>query len=178
VKISLNLKEKLRNFSQGLKKRVRNLPPPVREWGVFSGWIAGLLLVCILAWALTGGLRIRLLMNQVNRFLESRQSVWRLAEPLLSRGAGSSRFGSWFALAARDSRDPSSETGLLFMLQSGVQNMAVLAVIDRSGHVESLEPASENARSRFQTVPEGIRALYVRRIEESLAQVRLERMND
>lgn len=166
-------------------ERLPRIPAPVREWGIFAAWIAGLLLVTVLGWSLTGAVRRSLLLRQVNRALVLRESGLRLVDPLTVRGRGSSRFGAWFSVllinepdgrgtvSGADDRD--AWRGVIFPLMSGVRSMTMLAIVDGAGRVESLFPISANAQSQFDALPGGTVNLYIQRIEDNFGRIRWER---
>ena len=168
-----------------LFKRLPHIPEPVGEWGIFAAWIAGLLLITVLGWSLTGNVRRFLLLRQVNRVLVLRESGLRLVEPLAVRGRGSSRFGVWFSVLTvygRAGNDDFSgagsgntRRGVVFPLMSGVRSMTMLAIVDGVGRVESLFPISANAQFQFESLPPGTVNLYVQRIEENFGRIRWER---
>jgi hypothetical protein len=153
-----------------IKERLQNLPPPVKEWGVFAAWIGALLLVGTLAWALTGPVRSRVLIRQANRSLVRQDSIIRLDAPLstLTVPGRISQIGFWFTLL------DSEKHGVVFSIMSGSFNAVVLGIVDVSGRVEELIPLSANARSQFSAIPVGTMNLYLRRIEESYGKFRWE----
>jgi hypothetical protein len=144
-----------------VKERLQNLPPSVKDWGIFAAWIGGLLLTGILCWALTGPARSRALLRQANRSLARQERPLALETPLPTWGRPGrvTQAGSWFSLAG------SEKYGVVFTLMSGSQNMVVLGVVDEEGAVEELIPLSANALSQFQIIPEGTRDIYIRRIK-------------
>jgi hypothetical protein len=136
-------------------------PAPLRDWAVFFGWIAGLVLIGGAVWYVTQPLRNQFLMNSVNQILARREDPRRLSAPLAgprTRGI-SAPLGNWYAL------ENSRKALFVFPL---VQNgpMALCgALVSPEGKVEELFPLSGHAGHIFSDLPQGMKQIYIRRIE-------------
>jgi len=147
-----------------LRENLEKLPPPVRQWGLFAAWIAGLFLISILLWAFTQNLRSQIMLNAVNKALARSEIPYRLEAPLspLGRPGRAMQLGSWFSLSGSDS------WAVVFPLISGGTLSAMLAIASPEGIVELMAPLTLSAEQSFRELPEGTVRIYSRRIEESV----------
>jgi hypothetical protein len=139
-----------------------NSPPPLlREWTIFLGWLAGIVLAGGVAWFLTQPLRNQLLMDSVNRILIQREDPRRLSVPLaVPRAPGfSSPLGSWYSL------ENSRELFFVFALMGDGPLSLCGALVSPEGKVEEILPLSGHAGQIFAALPQGMKQIYIRRIE-------------
>lgn len=146
-------------------KNFKNIPPFVERWGLFAGWMAGLIIISVLLWGFTQPVRNTRLLNSVNRILKSLNEETRLETPLSSWGmpGRAAQTGTWFTTAS------SGDWAVVFTIPSGGVFCPVLACISRDGTVASFIPLSVHAEAVFQRLPPGQLRIYVRRIETSYA---------
>jgi hypothetical protein len=146
------------------RDKLEKIPPTVRQWGLFAAWLAGLLLVGVLFWALTGPLRSGVMLNAVNKALIRSQAPYRLEAPVsaLGKPGRAMQLGAWYTVSG------SGSLAVVFPLMSGGSLLAVLAVAAPDGTVESMTPLSLNAEQAFRELPEGTVRLYRNRIAESM----------
>jgi hypothetical protein len=147
-----------------LREKLEKIPPPVRQWGLFAAWLAGLLLVGVLFWALTGPLRSRVMLTAVNKALTRAEAPYRLEAPVpaLGKPGRAMQLGAWFTVGG------SGSLAVVFPLMSGGSLLAVLAVAAPDGTVELITPLSLSAEQAFRELPEGTVRLYRNRIGESV----------
>jgi hypothetical protein len=134
--------------------------PSPREWAVFFGWIAGLVLIGGTVWFLTQPVRDRMLMNSVNRIL-ARENGALLSAPLaapLSSGRADP-LGSWYGL------ENSNDVFFVFTLMRDGPLALWGARVSPGGKVEEILPLSGHARQIFADLPRGMLLTYIHRIE-------------
>jgi hypothetical protein len=134
---------------------------PPRDWAVFFGWIAGLVLAGGIIWFLTQPLRDQILMNSVNRILAQENGAPLLSAPLSPpRSSGrAAPLGSWYGL------ENSGDVFFVFALMRDGPLALWGARVSPGGKVEELLPLSGHARQISADLPRGILLTYVHRIE-------------
>jgi hypothetical protein len=146
-------------------EKIKRLPLPVKQWGLFAAWMGAFMLAGILLWGLTGNIRSQVMMSSVNSLLARSDSPYRLDRQIgaLGRPGRAMQMGSWFTLKN------SSNRAVVFPLIAGTNIAAVLVLLSPEGKVESLVPLSINAAQLFERLPAGAIQLYIRRAEEAHA---------
>jgi hypothetical protein len=132
-----------------------------REWAVFFGWIAGLVLIGGAAWFFTQPVREKMLMNSVNRILAQEKGARLLSAPLAApRSSGLAvPLGSWYGL------ENSGDVFFVFALMRDGPLALWGARVSPGGKVEELLPLSGHARQIFADLPQGMLLTYIHRIE-------------
>jgi hypothetical protein len=148
-------------------EKIKQLPLPVKQWGLFAAWMGAFMLVGILLWGLTGNIRSQMMISSVNRVLARSDSPYRLDRQIgaLGRPGRAMQLGSWFTLKN------SSNRAVVFPLMAGPNVAAALALLSPEGKVESLVPLSINAVQLFDRLPPGAIQLYTRRVEDANALI-------
>jgi hypothetical protein len=134
----------------------------------FAAWIAGLLLVSVLLWALTQPVRNRMLLNSVNRILGTRGEETRLQTPLSSWGmpGRAVQAGTWFITTKP------GVWAVIFTVPSGGIFTPVLVFFPPDGTAGSFIPLSVHGEAVFRRLPPGHLRIYARRLEKSHALLR------
>jgi len=137
------------------------------------GWIASILIIGGLCWALTQPVRTRFLIRAVNRVLEQYGDSRRVAE-LTSPAGGSSLIGSWHTMIkARQQGTSTNENftegtkALVFSFIAEGTIFPCVAVVDPMGRVQEFIPLNIHGKKIFSRISPGIFKLYIRRIEGS-----------
>jgi hypothetical protein len=135
--------------------------PHPREWAVFFGWIAGLVLIGGTIWFLTRPVRDQMLMISVNRILAQENGARLLSAPLAApRSSGpAAPLGSWYGL------ENSGDVFFVFTIMRDGPLALWGARVSPGGKVEELLPLSGHARQIFADIPQGMMLTYIHRIE-------------
>ncbi|MDR0399782.1 MAG: hypothetical protein LBH51_02415 [Treponema sp.] len=136
----------------------------LRSRAIHAAWIAGLILAGWLLWFFTGPLRETALKRQVNLILADRREEFRL-DRALRRRKRQIPLGAEFSLLNEGESGDGGRTFLVFPLVSGGTAISCGALIDSQGAVERLIPLGAHGEQTFERIPDGIRSLYIRRIE-------------
>jgi hypothetical protein len=137
------------------------------------GWIASILIVSGLCWALTQPVRSRFLIRAVNRVLEQYGDFRRVGEP---SSAGGSVYlpGSWYnmkrAWQQGNSTDETFSEGTMAFIFSFIAEGTIfpcVAVVDPAGKVQEFIPLNMYGKKVMDRIPPGILRIYIRRIEGS-----------
>jgi hypothetical protein len=135
------------------------LAPELKDRAVFMAWIGGLFFAGLLLWSFTQQAQARFLLRAVNRALISREDTRRLAAPLGRRPIMVSPMGAWYSMT-----DSDSGMFVFALMWDGVL-IPCGALVSREGKVEELLPLSGSARQLLDRIPQGIKGIYIRRIE-------------
>jgi len=134
----------------------------IRDRLILAGWIAGLLAVITLLWALTRPLQARCLMESANRALAVSGDS-RLLTAEAARPAGkSSLLGYWYSIF--------NSTQRMFVFAAFQDGILVPcgAVVSDNEEVTEIIPLSAHAAQVFENMPQSVLGIYARRIEASL----------
>jgi hypothetical protein len=138
----------------------------LKDRSLFVGWITGLVIIGIAAWALSRPLLASYLMRSVNHCMESDGTALRLSAPKSLPPVKQAPMGMWFSV--KDSDD-------LFFVFSVFQN-GILSVcgarLTPEYRVAKIMPLSAHARQIYARLPGGIMEMYSKRIESAAAQWR------
>jgi hypothetical protein len=141
----------------------------------FFGWIASILIIAGLCWALTESVRNRFLTRAVNRVLEQYGDSRRVAELSSSVGTGgASLIGSWHTMIKARQQGistnddfPDGTTAFVFSFIAEGTIFPCVAVVDPIGRVQEFIPLSVHGKKILSRISPGILKLYIRRIEGS-----------
>ena len=149
----------------------------LKDTAIFFGWIAGLILVAGICWAVTQPVRNLFLTRAVNRVLEQSGDSRRLGE-LSPPGRFSSLTGTWHTLTQFRQADASGENfaepqspftegkkAYIFSFIGEGTFFPCAAIITADGKVEEFIPLSSHGERIFSRISPGILKLYARRIE-------------
>ena len=149
----------------------------LKDTAVFSGWIAGLLLIAGLCWALTLPVRSRFMVRAVNRVLEQSGDYRRLGELSSSGGAGSIAMGAWYTMTqtrragegGNESFNESFAEGTKAFVFTfiGEGTFFPCAAVIEEGRVREFLPLNSHGERILKNISPGILRLYARRIEGS-----------
>jgi hypothetical protein len=139
--------------------------PKFRDFAVFTGWIAGILLLGSLCWFLTRSPRADFLMRSVNRSLREGGYSVAVGRPLTQRELEpeAARMGQWFFQAGEEEQ---YRRVLVFTMIDGGVFFPCAALVN-GGTVEEIVPLSRYAGKFLTRVSPGVINLYKRRIEGS-----------
>jgi hypothetical protein len=128
--------------------------------GIFTAWIAGILLLGSLSWFFTQPIRERILLYSVNRVLTTSGLSLRLEAPIFPwRMPGkATQLGSWFTLAN------SEDWGVVFSIMFDGIPASFFAVVSPRGAVNSLVPLSNHSAKVLDRLPPETLRIYTRRI--------------
>ncbi|MDR0877799.1 MAG: hypothetical protein LBN21_07075 [Treponema sp.] len=151
----------MENETNGIENPGKDILLKIKDKAIFLGWIAGLLLMGGLLWALTGHVREISLMQSVNRVFILHDDPRRLAAPLhVRRSAGKvSPLGNWYSQAN------SENTFFVFTIMGNGVSAVCGASVSREGTVLEIIPVSIHAADALKRLSPGIIQMYVRRIE-------------
>jgi len=150
------------------------LVPQVRDTLILLGWIAGLILIAALCWALTQPVRSRILLNATNRVLEESGSSYRLEAPappdvvsVPHKGTAVSLiFSAWYTVTDTGNENPlRGATAIVFTLVSGGTFFPCVAVVTGEGKVREYIPLTSYGERMMKRLPAGILRIYTSRIE-------------
>jgi hypothetical protein len=139
------------------------LMPKFKDGAIFTGWIAGILLLGSLCWFLTGSLRADFLMRSVNRSLKEGGYSLAVGRPAAPRELEpeTTRMGQWFFQAGTEGQD--SRVLVFTMIDGGC--FFPCAALVKGGTVEEIVPLNSYAGKFLARVSPGVINLYKRRIE-------------
>lgn len=150
---------------------VPGLPPGkdgkvLKDMAVFSGWVAGIILIAGLTWFLTQPIRSRNLMRAVNRVLEQSGSFHRLTEPYYP-GRSSPYLGSWYRIGLAP--NTSSETfAYVFAFFGEGSFFPCVAIVNNYGEVTELIPLNRHGERILSQITPGLLQLFVSNIERTM----------
>jgi hypothetical protein len=133
----------------------------LKDRAIFTGWIAGLVLVAALMWSFSFPLRSMSLLRSTNKVLISMGDNRRLAAPLLHPVAGTVPLGCWYRLYESDS------LFLVFLIMQGGILVPCGAEIGENGKVIEVIPLGSHARQVMDKIPRNLVQIYVHRIESA-----------
>lgn len=140
---------------------------------ILAGWIAGLLLLAGLLWALTLPVKNRIMVRAVNNVFLERGDSRRVGE---SSSAAASHFGMgvWFPLIdSSGGRSPSDENAFsangvrvfVFSFYADGSFFPCAAIMTQEGKVGEFIPLNSHGERVIQRVSPGIQHIYAKRIE-------------
>ena len=135
----------------------------LKDLAILLGWIAGLILIAGLFWALTQPVRSRFLVRAVNRVLEQSGDTRRLTGPSSSRGYGSMLKGSWYEM--NDTQVNDSRRVLIFSFIGEGTFFPCAALMNNDGKVEEFLALNNHGERLLGRISPGILKTYARRIE-------------
>ena len=128
----------------------------LKDTAIFFGWIAGIIIIAGLSWALTQPIRNRFLIRSVNRVLEQSGDSYRLGE-LAPLGRSGSLMGTWYTMEEKKA--------YVFSFIGEGTFFPCAAIITAEGRVEEFIPLSSHGERILSRISPGILKLYARRIE-------------
>jgi hypothetical protein len=139
------------------------LSKTMKRWGIFLAWFLGLLILGGLLWFFTQPVRNRVMIRSVNRVLTLYGEDSRLEKTLSpwAMPGRAAQAGTWFSVVNSEKR------GIVFSIMQGGTMGSFLGIISPGGTVDALIPLGNNAVKMKDQLPEGIRRIYIRRIELS-----------
>jgi hypothetical protein len=126
----------------------------LRDGGIFTGWIAGLLIAGGLAWFFTQPVRARILMESVNAVLAEAGAAGRLRAYIPEAAPG-----VWYTRADSGGR------GVVFSVMDHGIMAAYAAMLSGDGKLESLIPLNVHGEELLERLPPAYFRPYLRRIE-------------
>jgi hypothetical protein len=141
---------------------------PLKDWGVMSAWIAGILLLNILLWTLTGSIRENRFIETVNQALAEKNDPRRIAriQDKKDVAALSETFAHWYALENGPGR------AAVFSVISGGVPASCLAMVSAEGKVTGIIPLSGHSARVLEAMPPAILGIYKRNLESGAARNR------
>ena len=153
------------------------LVPQLRDTAILLGWIAGLILIAALCWALTQPVRSRFLLKAANKVLEETGSSYSLGEPVPPSAfsaphtgmAGALIFSTWYTVtdsgnSGREQLQPGAKA-IVFTFVSGGTFFPCMAVVTGEGKVQEFIPLTSYGERIMKRLPAGILRIYTSRIE-------------
>jgi len=134
----------------------------IKDTMTFFGWIAALLLVAGICWAITQPIRNRFLVRAVNRVLAESGDARRLGEPAPSGANGSLLGGAWFTITGGTGVE-----GRVFIFSFIGEGtfFPCAAVMTRDGKLMEFIPLNSHGGRVIRRIPQGILNIYAKRIE-------------
>jgi hypothetical protein len=138
--------------------------PKFKDFAVFTGWIAGIILLGGLCWFLTESIRADFLMRSVNRALEQEGYSLAVGRPVTQRELApeTARMGRWFFQAGTEG--PERRVLVFTMIDGGL--FFPCAAVVNNGIVEEILPLNGYSGKFLSRVSPGVISIYKRRIEE------------
>ncbi|MCL2277592.1 MAG: hypothetical protein FWC21_06805 [Treponema sp.] len=127
---------------------------------LFSGWIAGLLLLVCLVWILTYGPQTRNLMRTVNSVFQSNNDSRRLSGLMQTKVSASGLLGYWYLMYG------TTDKMFVFTIFNDGILLPVGAVVSTE-KVKEIIPLSAHAVQVFNDMPESVLRLYINRVEDA-----------
>jgi len=130
-----------------------------KDRAVLFGWIAGLLLLLSLLVILTVPVQANYLLRNVNTVFINNNDSRRLVAHIQQKSGKADPFGYWFSMLNSENR-----MFVFSVFKDGIL-IPLGAVVSANGIVEDIIPLSAHAVQAFQSLPESIIQMYVKRIE-------------
>ena len=163
-----------------LKKRKKQYKSPRRKFEIFmssaefqdlkdkvilTGWIIGILLLISLLWVLTQGPQTFSLLRTVNNVLINNNDTRRISGFFPVKTAKADLPGYWYNML--------NTTDKMFVFTVFRDGLLVPAgaVVSANGRTKEIIPLSSHAAQIFDSIPESILQMYIKRIEESSLSV-------
>jgi hypothetical protein len=144
-----------------LKLLKHPLVPRLKDTGILTAWIAGIILIAGLAWFFTQSTRNYFLRMAVNRVLERSGDSRRLGSPLPAVKSG---LGSWFTATSGGIVLDGSRVYVFAFIGEGTF-FPCAAVLSPEGRVNEFIPLNNHGTRIMRRISPGILGIYTRRIE-------------
>jgi hypothetical protein len=129
---------------------------------ILFGWITGLLGIIAVLWIFTQSLQAHNLLRTVNHVFINTNNSRRIIRYISDSSVNTGLFGYWFYVY------DSTDRMLVFAhFKDGIL-VPLGAVVSEKGEVKEVIPLSAHARQVFDTLPQSIIQMYVKRIETAL----------
>jgi hypothetical protein len=140
------------------------IPYPLKEWGVISAWIAGILFLNVLLWVLTGAVREERFIQTVNRALAEKNDPRRIER--IQNKKDLAAFAHWYQLENGGGR------AAVFSVFSDGVPASCLAMVGEDGKVTGIIPLSGHSARVLGAMSPGILGIYTRNLESGAARNR------
>jgi len=145
----------------------------IRDALKIFAWIASILIIAGLCWALTQSVRSRFLVRAVNRVMEQYGDPRRVVD-LSSPAKGVSLIGSWYTMnkiwqpgITSDGNFSEGTKAFVFSFVAEGTFFPCAAVVDPDGRVQEFIPLNMHGKKILSRISPGILKLYITRIEGS-----------
>jgi len=133
----------------------------LKDKAILTAWIAGLLLLISLLWALTQGLQTHYLLRTVNSVLINNNDSRRVTAYIQMKKEKADLLGHWYQMY--NSQD---KMFVFTIFKDGILIPAG-AIVSSNGKVDEIIPLSAHAAQVFNDLPDSILKMYANRIEET-----------
>jgi hypothetical protein len=131
----------------------------LKDRAVLLGWVAGLLLLISLLIIFTVPVQAYYLLRNINNVFINNNDTRRLIAHIQQKPGKADPFGYWFSMLNSENR-----MFVFSVFRDGI-SIPLGAVVSADGTVEEIIPLSAHAVQAFETLPESLIQMYVRRIE-------------
>jgi hypothetical protein len=156
------------NFFLRAFKRIKVFIVGLGDRGVLAGWIAGLLVLTIVPWALTENYRNQVLEKEINAVLSKNEKTLHLDRKITPwKMPGSAmQAGTWWTMHG------SENFAVMFpVMEDGVFS-PFIAIINEQNTVEMFLPMTLQGKSVLKKLKVNVKNIYTRRLETSAAILR------
>jgi len=130
----------------------------LKDRAVLLGWAAGLILLISLIIIFTVPVQTYYLLRNINNVFISNNDTRRLGAYIQQKPGKTDPFGYWFSMINSEDR-----MFVFSVFKDGIL-IPLGAVVSANGAVEEVIPLSAHAVQAFQSLPESLIQMYVRRI--------------
>jgi len=143
-----------------MKKEPENQMNDLKNKAVLLGWIMGLLLLISLLIIFTVPVQTYYLLRNINNVFINNNDTRRLTAYIKQKPGKAEPFGYWFSMLNSENR-----MFVFSFFKDGIL-IPLGAVVSADGAVEEVIPLSAHAVQAFESLPESLIQMYVRRIEK------------
>jgi hypothetical protein len=137
----------------------------LKEAGVFLGWLAALFLVPGLIWVLSGPVRTRIIVRNINSSLRASQELRQLEAPFADKSiprlkaAKAAQLGTWYSLNSSEDR-----AVVFSIMADGILAPCVLFVSPR-GELGPPIPLGPHSARVLERLPREVLQTYITRLK-------------
>jgi len=134
----------------------------LKDKAVLFGWIAGLLILISLIWILSQPLQAHYLLRSINFVFINNNDDRRVIGLTQKNMRKTGLMGYWYSMYN------SKENMFVFTVFKDGILIPLGAIVSDTGSVKEIIPLSAHAVKIFDSLPQNILQMYIRRIEEAL----------
>jgi len=143
-----------------MKAEPENQKNDLKDKAILLGWIMGLLLLISLLIIFTVPVQTYYLLRNINNVFINNNDTRRLTAHIKQKPGKAEPFGYWFSMLNSEKR-----MFVFSFFKDGIL-IPLGAVVSNDGAVEEVIPLSAHAVQAFESLPESLIQMYVRRIEK------------
>jgi len=143
-----------------MKAEPENQKNDLKDKAILLGWIMGLLLLISLLIIFTVPVQTYYLLRNINNVFINNNDTRRLTAHIHQKPGKAEPFGYWFSMLNSEKR-----MFVFSFFKDGIL-IPLGAVVSADGAVEEVIPLSAHAVQAFESLPESLIQMYVRRIEK------------